>query len=82
MEECYVNINTVKPKVMMSVNSAILGYGYGVECHALSTIFQLYRGGQFYWWRKPQACRKSLNDISSTPRLSGIQTRNIRGDRH
>ena len=39
----------------------------------LSTIFQLYRGGQCYWWRKPPTCRKSLtnfitNVVSSTPR--------------
>ena len=59
----------------------------------LSTIFQLYRGGQFYWWRKPKDPEKttdlsevtntlSHNAVSSTPHLSGTRTHNVNGDRH
>jgi len=53
--------------------------------NATLTIFQLYRGGQVYWWRtqrKPQTCHKSLLS-HNVVHLALIEIwTNISGDRH
>ena len=92
----YVTNNTIFGYLINNINLLdIKGLVLGLWClTSFSTVLQLYRGGQFYWWKKPEYLVKTSDMPHLTDKLyhimlyrvhlvmSGNRTHNVSGDMH
>ena len=70
------------------------GYGCAIVFNATFNNIQLYRGGQYYWWRKREYPEKipDLSQVTDNLKhimlhlvhllINGIRAHNVSGDRH
>ena len=57
-----LNIKIFLAIYLQKIEKKKLGLELGLWClMPHSTIFQLYRGSQFYWWRKPEYPEKTTD---------------------